>query len=147
MTSPTVDAADRQEIVDLTIAYTWALDNRHFEGLRQVFTPDATADLRGIDCNGVDAIIARISGALVRFEVTQHLIGNHQVRVNGDTAECRCQLHAQHIRHGIVGGHTFVVGGVYEDQLVRTQDGWRISHRVMRETWKLGNEAILARPT
>ena len=44
--------SDRDDIIDLTIAYTWALDTKNIEGLRDVFLPDATADLRGRWCEG-----------------------------------------------------------------------------------------------
>ncbi len=137
--------ADRQAIIDLTVAYTWALDQRNLEELRNVFTANATAELRGVRCDGVDGIIARISAAVNRLDATQHLIGNHQVVIEGDTASCRCQLHSQHVKVGTEGGENFVIGGVYEDQLTRTEVGWRISHRVMRQSWSEGNPAVVAR--
>ncbi len=139
-------AADVRAIIDVTIAYTWALDTKDFEALRNVFLPNATADLRGVWCDGADAIISRISGALVRLDASQHLIGNHQVKVNGDRATCRCQLQSQHVRFGTNGGDNFLVGGVYEDRLIRTSKGWRIEHRVMRQVWQDGNLAVVARP-
>jgi hypothetical protein len=139
--------SDRQAIVDVTIAYTWALDTREFERMRDVFTADATAELRSVPCNGVDAIIGRISGAVSRLDATQHLVGNHQVVIEGDAATCRCQLQSQHVKHGTEGGDNFVIGGVYEDRLIRTESGWRIVHRVMRQTWMDGNPAVVARTT
>ena len=137
--------ADEKAIIDLTIAYTWALDTKQFDELRNVFTPDATAMLHGVACDDIEAIIARISGALTRLDVTQHLIGNHQVRIDGDTATCRCQLHSQHLKVGTEGGETYVVGGTYEDRLARTEDGWRITHRTMAESWHAGNRAVVSR--
>ena len=58
--------SDRDDIIDLATRYTWALDTKHFDDLRNVFLPDATAMLRGVECSGVDAIIARIGGAVQR---------------------------------------------------------------------------------
>jgi len=135
--------SDRDEIIDLTIAYTWAIDDKRVEDLSNIFLPNATALLRGRECNGVEQIIARIGGSVRRFEVTQHLIGNHQVRVDGDRATCRCQLHSQHTIAGFEGGENYTIGGMYLDELVRTDNGWRISHREMRQTWAEGNEALL----
>lgn len=137
---------DEKAIIDLTIAYTWALDTRDFEVLRDVFCPDATATLRTVECDGVDAIIARISGSLARFDATQHLIGNHQVRfVGSDEATCRCHLQSQHVKLGAPGGENFLVGGVYEDRVVRTEAGWRIKHRTMRQVWTGGNQDLVRR--
>ena len=139
--------ADEKAIIDLTIAYTWALDTKQFGELRNIFTPDASAMLHGVGCDDADAIIARISGALTRLDATQHLIGNHQVSISGDTATCRCQLHSQHLKSGTDGGETYVIGGTYDDRLVRTTDGWRISHRTMAETWHAGNRAVVRPPS
>jgi hypothetical protein len=135
--------ADEKAIIDLTIAYTWALDTKQFDVLRDVFAADATAMLHGVACDDRDAIISRISGALVRFDVTQHLIGNQQVRIDGDTATCRCQLQSQHVKRGTEGGDNYIVGGFYDDRLARTADGWRIIHRTMEETWNAGNRAVV----
>ena len=94
---------DEHAIIDLAIAYTWALDTKRFDDLRSVFAADATADLLGVHCDGVDAIIERIQGATERFDATQHLVGNHQVHVDGDTATHRCHLQAQHVLRGTPG--------------------------------------------
>ena len=137
--------SDREDIIDLAIAYTWALDTKQFEDLRDVFSPDATAMLRGVECNGVEAIITRISGAVTHLDATQHLVGNHQVTIDGDTATHRCQLHSQHFKEGVAGGDWFVVGGYYADELARTPLGWRITHRVMAQTWRSGNPEVTKR--
>lgn len=139
------DRDDVREIIDLAIAYTWALDTKQVDDLRHVFAPDATAMLRGVECNGVDAIIARIGGAVLRLDATQHLVGNHQVRVDGDTATHRCHLQSQHVMRGTPGGDNYVVGGFYDDRLERTADGWRIIHRLMQQTWAEGNPDVTKR--
>lgn len=138
-------AADTAEIIALTMAYTWALDTKQPELLRDVFTADATADLRNVACDGIDAIITRIGSAVSRFDATQHLIGNHEVVITGNTATCRCKLQSQHTRYGFPGGENFTVGGMYLDDLVRTPHGWRISHRTLQQTWSEGNPDVLKR--
>jgi SnoaL-like domain len=138
--------ADQLAIIDVAVAYTWALDTKQVEDLRSVFLPDATATLRGVECVGVDAIIARIGGSILRLDRTQHLVGNHQVHVDGDTATHRCHLQSQHVLEGTEGGDNFIVGGFYDDRLVRTAAGWRIAHRVMQQTWTEGNRLVVTRP-
>jgi ketosteroid isomerase-like protein len=137
--------ADREDIIDVAIAYTWALDTKQLDALRDVFVPDATAMLRGVACDGVEAIIERIGGAILRLDATQHLVANHQVHVDGDTATHRCQLHSQHVKSGTPGGDNLVVGGYYDDRLVRTPGGWRIAHRTMEQTWIEGNREVVRR--
>lgn len=137
--------SDRDDIIDLAVRYTWALDTKNLDDLRNVFLADATASLRGVECEGVDAIISRIGGAVLRLDATQHLVGNHQVRVDGDAGTHRCHLQSQHVRRGTDGGDNYIVGGYYEDRVVRTTDGWRIAHRLMQQTWSEGNPEVVRR--
>lgn len=134
---------DRHDIIDLTIAYCWALDTGQWEDLRQVFLPDARAILGGSDLDGIEAIIARVKAALTPLDDSQHMVSTHQIHVDGDKATSRCYLHAQHVRHGAVGGPNFIIAGRYEDELVRTPQGWRISYRALIPMWREGNAAVV----
>jgi ketosteroid isomerase-like protein len=138
-------SSDEQAIIELAIAYTWALDTKHLDALRSVFATDATADLNGVHCEGQDAIIARIERPLSRLDATQHLVGNHQVQVDGDTATHRCHLQSQHVKRGTAGGDNYLIGGIYEDRLARRPEGWRITHRTMTAVWTDGNAAVIGR--
>ena len=138
------DAADFRAIADLTIAYAWAIDSREFECLRRVFLANATAHL-GEYYEGLDAIIGKIDSALTPLDASQHLVANHQVRVNGGEASSRCYFQAQHVRNGVDGGANFIIAGRYEDELVRTRDGWRIKHRSLRRDWSDGNFNVVRR--
>ena len=134
--------ADRRALVDLTIAYSYALDDRRFDDLDDVFLPAATAEL-GRPLEGRDAIKDRIRDALVPLDASQHLVATHQVRLDGDRATGCCYLQAQHVRAGTDGGSLFMVGGRYEDRYVRTADGWRIARRALVVLWTDGNPAVL----
>ncbi len=136
---------DREAVKALTIAYTWALDRKEFERLRDVFLPDATARLGGVDCAGIDAIIARISSALSPLDDSQHLIGNHEVVLDGDHGTSRCYLQAQHVRREAGGSPNYIVAGRYEDQVVLTPAGWRIRHRDLTVMWTEGNYEVVRR--
>jgi hypothetical protein len=141
--------ADRQEIIDVTIAYCWALDTKQWDALDEVFLPDATAYLGTPDLlEGLDAIRDRISRALSPLDDSQHLVATHQVVVDGDQATCRCYLQAQHVRHAAAGpgrGANFIIAGRYEDRLVRTPNGWRIAHRDLLPMWREGNPEVIVR--
>ena len=132
--------SDRDALLDLTIAYCWALDSRSFDELDDVFLPDATADL-GRRLVGRPAIKELIRTALVPLDVSQHTVSTHQFGVDGDRATGRCYLHAQHV----AGGGQFVVAGRYEDRYRRTPDGWRIEHRTLTVMWTAGDPAVLNR--
>ena len=134
---------DRAAITDLTIAYCWALDTHQWDALDDVFSADVTAELAAPLMHGVEAIKQRVARALEPLDDSQHIVTNHQIVIDGDRATCRCYLHAQHVRNGVKGGDNFVIGGRYEDTLVRTEQGWRISHRRLVSMWREGNVAVL----
>lgn len=136
---------DTQAIVDLTIAYGWLLDHGPRQDLDQVFTQDAVAIYGGDRFDGLAAIIDKVESALGKLTISQHIVSNQQVEIDGDTARCRCYLHAQHTLRGTPGGDNFIIAGRYLDELVRTDDGWRITHRVLEMDWTEGNPKVTGR--
>lgn len=135
---------DRAEIVELTHRYCWALDDRDWDALRNLFTPDATADL-GVRCADVDAIVEQCRGFLSTLDSSHHLVANHLIELaGGGAATCRCYFQAQHTVSGLEGGDNWILGGRYVDRLRRTTDGWRIERRDLIGVWSDGNPAILA---
>jgi len=71
------------------------------------------------------------------------MVTNHDIDVDGDTATCRCYFQAQHVRRAAVDGPNFIIAGRYEDELVRTDHGWRIHRRVLTIMWREGNVAVV----
>ena len=102
---------DRQEIIDLTISYAWLLDHGPRERLDTVFTEDAVCDYMTVIVEGLPAIIEKVTNALGPLDASQHIISNQQVTIDGDTATCRCYLHAQHTLRGTEGGDNFIIAG------------------------------------
>ena len=134
---------DERAIVAVALRYCRALDTKDWAALDTVFLPDAHADLgTATEQIGREAIVERICNALKHLDDSQHLVGNHEVQVDGDTATHRCYLQAQHIRKSATGSPNYLVGGRYEDRLVRTADGWRIAYRKLAVMWTDGNLAV-----
>ena len=136
MSDPLLD--DYRAIIELTSVYCFALDEKDFETLRDVFLPDASAQLGSSSQDGIDEIIDRISGTLDRFDGSHHMVSTHQIEIDGDTATCRCYLQAQHMRPAGEEPPLRTVGGRYDDRLVRTPGGWRIAHRTLTSMWRSG---------
>lgn len=137
---------DRFAIIDVTFRYCWALDSRDLGGLDSVFLEDAQADLLAPRLIGREAIRARIASAINPLDATQHTVTNHMITVDGDRATCRCYLHSQHVRKVAEGSPNYVVAGRYEDELVRTPDGWRIALRRLVPVWSEGNLEVVRPP-
>jgi hypothetical protein len=125
------EISDRLEIQDLLIAYSTAIDQRRFDDLDHVFTPDAYIDytaMGGIDGRYSD-VKAWLGEVLPNFPAYAHMLGNFDIRVGGDKASSRTFC----FNPMVVGGEKKQVmycGLWYEDEFVRTPDGWRMTRRV-----------------
>lgn len=141
------ELTDRLAIVDLLHRYATGLDTKDWDLLASVFTADGVADysaLGGVN-EGPAAICKLCSGALGGLDASQHIITNEVIVIDGDRATARCYFQAQHVFAGAEGGDNFLVGGTYDDELVRTADGWRIQRRTLTPTWTDGNAAVFER--
>jgi 3-phenylpropionate/cinnamic acid dioxygenase small subunit len=137
---------DRLDITDVLARYCDALDQRQWDLLTTVFAPDASADYGSVGTpTGVEAITSAIRSTIGDLDATQHLIGNVQVHVQGDTATAQCYLISQHVRTGQPGGEEYLLGGRYVDELARTPDGWRITSRRLHRMWASGNREVVRR--
>ncbi|MDX1874810.1 nuclear transport factor 2 family protein [Mycolicibacterium sp. 120266] len=125
------EISDRLEIQDLLIAYSTAIDTRRFDDLDRVFTPDAYIDYRAM--GGIDGrfpeVKAWLAHVLPNFPAYAHMLGNVDIRLAGDTATART-LCFNPMTLGGDQGQVLFCGLWYEDEFVRTGDGWRMSRRV-----------------
>lgn len=125
------EISDRLEIQDLLVAYSTAIDNRRFDDLDQVFTEDAYIDYRAM--GGVDGrfpeVKAWLAQVLPNFPAYAHMLGNFDVRVSGDTASSRTLCFNPMVLGGD-DGQVLFCGLWYDDEFVRTADGWRMTRRV-----------------
>jgi ketosteroid isomerase-like protein len=137
---------DQQAIVDLTIAYAWALDCGRYDEVRDVFTPDAVVVIDGGEQAGVDAVIAQADAVLTRLDASQHVVTNHAVHVDGDAGTCRSYFQAHHVLGATHGGDTFLLAGRWDDIVTRRPEGWRIRHRTITSVWRSGNVRVMGRP-
>lgn len=122
------EISDRMEIQQLMVDYSSAIDARRFDDLDRVFTPDAYIDYRAT--GGVDGQYPEVkkwlAEVLPNFPAYSHMLGNFDVRVDGDTAVSRTIC----FNPMVMGEQVYFVGLWYVDAYVRTADGWRMSRRV-----------------
>jgi ketosteroid isomerase-like protein len=118
-------------------AYCRLLDERDIDELmRRVYLPDAVDDRkRGTPLRGHDEIRGYFASAFEHVASTAHLLSNIDVEVSqdGTRATSYSRVTAYHWMYGgePVREADFVVLGSYDDELVRTDDGWRIARRVV----------------
>ena len=131
-TDPIRLLTDRVAIRDLLTRYATAVDRRDWDLYRSVFTTDAEIDYTsaGGIAGTVDEVVAFLDEVLSGFEMTQHLVANLEVEVDGDTARVTAMFNNP---MRLPGGDTWFTGGWYHHDLVRTADGWR-SRRLREES-------------
>lgn len=136
----TDDLDDRMQISDLLDDYAHGIDTRDFDLVTSLFTPDAQLDYTssGGPAAARDEAVAWLRASLPAVALTQHLLTNRRIRVEGDTATVRSELLNPLLFAGDNGTELMLLGGRYDDRLVRTADGWRIAERVHTTTWTAG---------
>ena len=119
---------DRFAVTDLIASHGHIVDAGAFDRFGELFTPDIVydvSDLGGEPLIGIPAI--RDAGLrLGAANPVGHHVTNTVLTLTADgTVRARSKF------LGVRGDGT-VASGVYEDTVVRTPAGWRISHRVVR---------------
>ena len=127
------EISDRIEIQNKMTEYAAAIDQKDFDALDQVFTPDAYIDYRPL--GGIDGrypqIKAWLKDALGKFPHYYHLISNLELTLSGDTAMSRIACFNPMVVPLPDGkSHTMFFGLWYMDQWVRTPAGWRMKERI-----------------
>jgi hypothetical protein len=141
----TAPLEDIQALTELTYRYAYALDGRDWKALRQLFTDDVELDY-GLGpervIRGADTFIEGSRAALEPMDATHHMFTNHLFEVDGDRASGKYYMHAQHMKLGTPGGVLHTLGGIYQDDFIRTGDGWKVSRRTYRAIWGRGNNSF-----
>jgi 3-phenylpropionate/cinnamic acid dioxygenase small subunit len=133
-----LEISDRLEIQDLMDRYCYAIDERDWDALDTVFTPDAVIDYT--ESGGVKGSLVEIKAwlpkALERFPAFQHMIATRKLVIHGDSASSRTILFNPMVMPDKDGTpQTFFMGLWYRDKLVRTVNGWRIAERFEEMSW------------
>lgn len=130
------EISDRLEIQQLLVDYSTAIDRRQFDDLDAVFTPDAYIDYRAM--GGIDGhypeVKAWLAEVLRAFPAYAHMLGNFDVRITydpdgQDTASSRTICFNPMVLDGL-SPQVLFCGLWYDDQFVRTPEGWRMTRRV-----------------
>jgi uncharacterized protein (TIGR02246 family) len=129
--------ADRIELRALVDRYAVAADTRDRAGFAAVFTHDGVLAVGpGAGLVGHDAIPAPLDYLDAHYTHTMHFVGNHDVVLDGDTASGTVYCLAHHLSSQGDGMTDSCMGLRYLDRYVRTDEGWRISHRGVHVDWQ-----------
>lgn len=137
--------ADREDIIELINLYGFAMDTQSWDLFDRIFTEDCDADY-GATSHWTDRaqFKADFGSFHELFDATQHVMTNHLVKIEGDRASSHTYGAWRLVRHAAGDPPVWDGTGWYDDQWVRTADGWRISKRVCGVVYWTGNPRVQA---
>ena len=134
---------DTTEIVNVINLYALAVDATRWDLFERIFTRDVEVNALP---NGHWSDLASLRQKWAEFhdplDGSTHTFTNHNVVVNGAKAHALSYVTVRLMRQMPQGDSFYESGGWYDDQLVRTADGWRIKARTYGGNWWRGNPAV-----
>lgn len=135
--------SDVVAITQLVNLYGVAVDTQRWDLFDRIFTGDVEADFsEGAHWTDLAQFKADFADFHDPFDSTQHTMSTHVVHVDGDRAHSFCNGSWRLVRKAVDGNPLWDGTGWYDDALVRTSEGWRISHRACRITWWTGDPLV-----
>jgi ketosteroid isomerase-like protein len=128
--------SDLEAVKVLTHRYALLLDTATSEGIEEIFTSDAVFDAAAVDLpvlTGIEAIRGFWHAIFDLTTHTAHTATNHIiVLAEDDDPEVATGTHYLRAEMVYKDGSTTLITVLNTDTYRRTEDGWRIAHRLVR---------------
>lgn len=135
---------DKAAIIELLNLYGFALDSRQWDLFDLIFSSDVEAVFGPAGAGWLG--LTEFKRSFAEFHATldnfQHTMMGQLVHVDGDKANAFSYGNWLLVRNDAKGGPSWMGTGWYDDELVRTDSGWRIKRRVCRLVSWTGNPAV-----
>jgi hypothetical protein len=126
----------QQEIRDVLMTYSRAIDRMDAELLASVYHPGAYDDHGGYT-GSAEGFVEWVMPVLAQFDFTTHFLGNSLIRVDGDSAHSETYAIAHHRRNAAAGGkEDWQLALRYVDKFERRDSVWKIASRVCVFDWQ-----------
>ncbi len=119
--------ADRVAITELMARYAERIDAADAAGAAACFAPDGIGDYWG-ECHGREAITARLTEILARFNATQHHLSNTIIELDG-TSRARARSYVYAFHRMAPDNSEMHVWGRWHDDLVKVDGQWLFAYR------------------
>ncbi len=124
----------REQIRDCIARLARGEDRRDPDLIRAAYWPDSTTDY-GMWSGEFDAYLAWVVPGADAIKVTQHVLGQSVVELDGDIAKVETHVNSYHRIDMGQGDRDTLIGGRYLDTLERRGGQWRIAQRTMLYDW------------
>ncbi|MBV9511618.1 MAG: nuclear transport factor 2 family protein [Caulobacteraceae bacterium] len=135
---------DEREIISIALRYARSIDTHDLEGFLSCFTEDALYGFAGSQVQGHRKLAWTVDATARLFSAGQHQTTNFEVTLDGDRAAMRSCYLATQVWREPASDPLFVMGGLYDDILTRTPQGWRIANRLLTNLWTKGDAKVIA---
>lgn len=130
----------RDELHALVTSYCRAVDRADYEGLREMYHPDATDSHGSFSTGGVEQFIAQLQAAQPYVRVSQHNITTTNFVVAGGKAHGEVYCLVFHTFAGPDHDVDVIIGGRYLDEYTRHDGRWKFSRRTIVADWAYQND-------
>jgi len=125
---------EREKIRDCIARLARGEDRRAADQISSSLWPDSTSDY-GVFSGTFDAYLAWVVPGSPAIPVTQHVLGQSVIEVEGEVALVETHVTAYHRINMGEAERDVVIGGRYLDRMEKRAGEWRISRRVMLYDW------------
>ena len=139
-----------EEITRVLNAFGLHTDTHRWNKLEALFAPEVTVDYTSLFGGSVQTtkaadLVAAWKKVIPQFTCAQHLITNHLIDVDGDSAFAEAQVAALHtmVEPALAGKDAWTVGGRYEFKLRKLGGAWKIEAVKLIATRQSGNFGIM----
>lgn len=140
--------ADRIRIIELINRFGMSIDLRDWSSFRSLFVNQVQFDYSSIgEIAGnlpVNDIVNTARQDLGGFQTTQHIITNHLVEIENDTATCSAHVRAMHFLPNKAPESLLEIGGYYNAELILADSDWKIKSWKFTVLWSRGDLELFA---
>jgi hypothetical protein len=137
----------RRECEQLFLNIAWLTDHGPHQDIAMLFTEDGEFDRDGVRIKGRVELIDLYAKRPISI-MTRHLVSNlNVIPLSDEQATCRAYVTIYRYKSSDSSKPTLPlkcngpeVVNEYEDQMVKTSDGWKVSQRVMKMMIQLNNQ-------
>ena len=138
-----ISAAKKIKIIELLNRFGIAIDSRDWDTFSSLFAEEVEFDYSAIgDIAGVFPPAEITNNAQKNFggfQVTQHVITNHQISISDNTAHCKAYVRAMHVLPNDEVESMLEIGGDYLVELIQTNSDWKIKSWKFELFWSKGD--------
>jgi len=135
---------DRKDISDAVHNYAFGADSCNWNLYRSVLADEIELDFSSsygstpFQVMSADKWVHFVSNVIAGFDATQHTMSNFAYDIDGDRADVRVYVCAEHHFSHTDGERNVAIGGYYVKQMKRTAKSWKISKCKLIQTWVRG---------